>query len=85
MKKYFLKWKDKTFPVRTITHPEDVDYRTPIEVNVADIELWWAIEEDCEKGNKEAKEIDNSIFYYCDSGFIASDPTDEEIIKRIEL
>ena len=36
-----------------------------------------------EKDNKEAVAIDNSIFFFCDSGFIESDPTDEEIIEYL--
>ena len=48
---------------------------------IADIELWFAIKKDYENDNSTAVEIDNSIFYYCDSGFVASKPTEEEVIK----
>ena len=82
MKKYFEKWKGENFPVREINLPESWGYYNPVDV--ADVELWNAIEEDYNNGNKEAEEIDNSIFYYCDSGFIASDPTDEKIIKHLQ-
>ena len=82
MKKYYEQWKGEKFPVRTITLPESWDYYSP--VNVADYELWKAIEEDCDNGNKDAIELDNSIFFFCDSGFIESDPTDEEIIKYLQ-
>ena len=36
---------------------------------------------DYENDNSTAVEIDNSIFYYCDSGFVASKPTEEDVIK----
>ena len=48
---------------------------------IADIELWFAIKKDYENDNSTAVEIDNSIFYYCDSGFVASKPTEEDVIK----
>lgn len=51
---------------------------------VADYELWAAIEDDYNAGVKEAVEIDNGIYYYCDSGFIASEPTDDEIIEYLK-
>lgn len=51
---------------------------------IADIELWFDLEEDYENGDTMAIGIDNSIFYYCDSGFVASEPTEEEVIKYFE-
>ena len=48
---------------------------------ITDIELWFAIKKDYENDNSTAVEIDNSIFYYCDSGFVASKPTEEDVIK----
>ncbi len=82
MKKFFKQWHGENFPVREVNLPESWGYYNP--VNVADVELWWAIEEDCNNGNEEAIEIDNSIFFFCDTGFIESDPTDEEIIKYLQ-
>lgn len=51
-----------------------------LTLKIADFELWEAIsnENDEPKGLEE-EEIDNEIFYYCDSGFIASHPTLEEV------
>lgn len=82
MQKSYVEWKGRKYPVRTLDLPEEWDYYNP--VSVADVELWCSIEEECNNGNKEAEEIDNSIFYYCDSGFVDSDPTDEEIIKYLQ-
>ena len=56
-------------------------------IKVADYELWAAIEDDYENESSarhsEAVGIDNDIYFYCDSGFIASDPTDEQIIEEL--
>ena len=49
-------------------------------VTIADYELWAAIEDDYEDGDKEAVWIDNNVYFYCDSGFIASNPTESEVI-----
>ena len=50
-------------------------------VTIADYELWAAIEDDYEDGDKEAVWIDNNVCFYCDSGFIASNPTESEVIE----
>lgn len=80
MEKYYVGWNGKKFPVRTIILPEELG---GFEANVADIELWFAIEEEYSNGNVEAHAIDNDIYYYCNSGFIAGDPTDEEIVEYL--
>lgn len=81
MKKDFIEWKGEKFPVRTITLPEKSG---GYETTVADIELWAAIEDAYNRNDAVANEIDNEIYYYCDSGFIASDPTDEEILEALK-
>ena len=50
-------------------------------VTIADYELWAVIEDDYEDGDKEAVWIDNNVYFYCDSGFIASNPTESEVIE----
>lgn len=80
MNKYFEEWDGKKFPVREIKLPEELGGFT---TNVTTIELWDSIEEAYEKGDSKAHRIDNDIYYYFDSGFIASDPTDEEIIEYL--
>ena len=50
-------------------------------VTITDYELWAAIEDDYEDGDKEAVWIDNNVYFYCDSGFIASNPTESEVIE----
>ena len=76
MIKDFIEWKGKQFPVRELRIPDEIG---GFVAKVADIELFNAIEEDYYNEDKEAVAIDNSIYYYCNSGFIASDPTDREI------
>ena len=49
---------------------------------ICDIEFWWdVLERPCMNGDKEANEIDNMIYYYCDSGFCDSEPTEEQVIE----
>lgn len=80
MKKYFEEWNGKKFPVREVMLPEELG---GYNANVADIDLWFAIEEDYNNGNADANAIDNSIYYYFNIGIIASDPTDEKIIEYL--
>ena len=79
MNKYFEEWNEKKFPVRKVELPEELG---GFSANVADYELWRAIEA-YYLLDDDARAIANSIYYYCDSGFIASDPTDEEIIDYL--
>lgn len=81
MTKNYVEYNGKKFPVRTVNLSSVSSYYT--DVDVADYELFAAIESDYDEGKREAVEIDNSIFFYCDSGFIESDPTDEEIIDYL--
>ena len=81
MNKYFEEWDGKKFPVREVMFKICDDMETVVKV--ADIDLWDAIEEDYNNGNSEAHALDNGIYFYCDYGFIANDPTDEEIVEYL--
>lgn len=81
MEKYFEEWNGKKFPVRVVS--VDAEYFGYSPIKVADIDLWFAIEEDYNNGNTDADIIDNSIYCYFNSGVIASDPTDKEIIEYL--
>ena len=79
--KYYEEWYGKKYPVRDVPVDETEVGFSPLKV--ADYDLWAAIEyayyhEDAEL-HSEAVDLDNEIYYYCDSGFIAGDPSDEEI------
>ena len=85
MAKYYEEWDGKKFPVRTVVFPIQDGFDTPI--NVADLSLWdaieYAYEHEWHPKRKDAIGLDNDIYYYCDYGFIASDPTDEEIVEYL--
>lgn len=80
MEKYYEEWDGKKFPVREVMFNVCDDMETIVKL--ADVELWRAIEA-YYLLDDDARSIDNSIYYYCDSGFIASDPTDEEIVEYL--
>ena len=69
---------------RNLIDSEWKDANSSFTYILADIELWFALEEDYENADSMAVDIDNSIFYYCDNGFVASEPTEEEVIKYFE-
>lgn len=49
---------------------------------ICDINLWTdVLERPCMNGDKKANEIDAQIFFYCDNGLVASNPTEEEVIE----
>ena len=52
-----------------------------IDYIIADSDLWAAIEDDFNDGVQDAIDIDNEIFYYCDSGFVASKPSEKKVIE----
>ena len=76
-----IKYNGKEFPTRLVMYPTLLGLAP---VRVADYELWEEIADACEMGDEEAEEIDDSIIFYFDNGFIASEPTNEEIIKKLE-
>ena len=80
MEKYYEEWNGKKFPVRTVLLPEELG---GYKANVADIDLWDAILEDYKNGNSEAYALDIDIYFYCEYGFIESDPTDKEIVEYL--
>ena len=81
MEKYYEEWNGKKFPVREVMF--EVCDGLETVVKVADADLWYAIEEDYNNGNSEAHALDSDIYFYCERGFIESDPTDEEIIDYL--
>lgn len=80
MNKYYEEWDGKKFPVREVELPEELG---GFVTNVATIELWDAIEDAYDADDKKAINIDDSIYFYCEYGFIENDPTDEEIVEYL--
>lgn len=85
MDKYYEKWNGVEYPVRVVPIPEEWGFGSP--AIVADIELWSAIEYACNHEESEqhsdAIDLDNEIFFYCDSGLVASDPSDEYLVEYL--
>ena len=88
MKRDIITYKGVDYPVieiaRNLIDSEWENTDSSLSYTIADNELWSAIEKDYEDNNSMAIEIDNLIFYYCDNGFVASEPTEEEVIKYFE-
>lgn len=80
----YIEYKGKRYITRWVYLLNVEWYGQAENVQVADIELWSAIKDDYENGVYEAKEIDDAIYFYCDSGFIASEPTDDEIVAKLK-
>ena len=81
MEKYYEEWDGKKFPVVEVMF--EVCDGMETMVKVADVDLWDAIEEDYNNGNSDAHALDDDIYFYCDYGFIASNPTDEDIVEYL--
>lgn len=88
MKRDIITYKGVKYPIieiaRNLIDSEWKNTDSSLSYMIADNELWSAIEKDYEDNNSMAIEIDNLIFYYCDNGFVASEPTEEEVIKYFE-
>lgn len=84
MEKSKIVYKGKSYPIVFIELNKISNEENRSRVAISDIELWYAIEKGYDKGDKECINIDNSIYYYCDSGFIASNPSEEEIINEFK-
>lgn len=80
MEKSYINYKGTDYPVIEIELSKISDIDSNEVVIIADYELFSDIEEDYEKGVRDAIDVDNMIYFYCDSGFIASNPTEKEII-----
>jgi hypothetical protein len=78
---YMVEYKGEKYPTREIELEPYIENSGV--VRIADVELWNAIKEDCESGLQDAEDMDNEIYYYTDSGFLASIPTDTEIIYSV--
>lgn len=88
MERNIITYKGVKYPIieiaRNLIDSEWKNTDSSLSYTIADNELWSAIEKDYEDNNSMAIEIDNLIFYYCDNGFVASEPTEEEVIKYFE-
>ena len=81
MERSFIEYNGVKYPTIEIALSKVSDIESDEIVTIADYELWSAIEDDYEEGVKDAVWLDDKIYYYCDSGFIASNPTEDEVIE----
>jgi hypothetical protein len=81
MERSNIKYKGIDYPTIEIPLSKVSDIKSDEIVTIADCELWVAIEDDYYNGVKEAVWIDDSVYFYCNSGFIASNPTESEVIE----
>lgn len=80
MERSFIEYNGVKYPTIEIPLSKVSDIESDEIVTIADYELWAAIEDDYEDGDKVAVWIENNVYFYCDSGFIASNPTESEVI-----
>lgn len=56
---------------------------------ICDVDFWNdALERDCMNGDPIANAIDETIYFYCESGFVAGKPSVEEVVeyfKKMDL
>ena len=81
MERSFIEYNGVKYPIIEISLSKVSDIESDEIVIIADYELWAAIEDDYEDSDKEAVWLDDKIYFYCDSGFIASNPTESEVIE----
>lgn len=84
MEKSFIEYNGKKYATREVYYGNfEAFYGT---ITVADADLSNAFPQDVLTGEAEDQEvtdIDNQIYFYMDSGFVANDPTDAEIILEL--
>lgn len=84
MHKAFIGYEGKKYPtiVLPMSWVDGREYDTDPIVQIAPQDLWEAISENlCVEGADE-REIDDSVYRYCESGFIEGNPTKEEITQH---
>lgn len=81
MERSKINYKGIDYPTIEIQLSKVSDIESDEIVTIADCELWVAIEDDYYNDDKEAVWLDDKIYFYCDSGFIASNPTESEVIE----
>ena len=72
MERTFITYKDSVYDAIEI-EAYKIDKEVTDEnliYTICDFELWVALEEDYMDVVKEAIDIDNQIYFYCDSGFV---------------
>lgn len=84
MERGFITYKGIDYPTIDIELSKISDVDSDEFVTIADCELNAAIEDGYIMGDEECTEIDNEIYFYCDSGFVASEPTEKEVVEYFD-
>jgi hypothetical protein len=81
MERDWIEFDGYEYPVIRIEGKKiDFECETDEMYTICDIDLWDILERPCMSGDEEANYVDSQIFYYCESGFVANEPTEQEVI-----
>lgn len=83
MKKFEIEYKGKQYPAFEVRYEDIFEGENGGYVDVSVMSLWEAMEDDYYCEDREAIEVDDSIFFYVDDDFIKSNPTYEELVEHI--
>ena len=81
MERDCIRFNGKDYPTISIEGSKiDPECETDAMYTICDIDLWDALRPLVDDGNDKAYHIDEQVFFYCDNGFVASEPTEQEVI-----
>ena len=88
MEKRYINFLNKSYPAYEINLVDVYDDQKEDCVTLVAQESLWELLDTliffCTGLDDAAESIDNQIFFYCEEGFIESDPTDRELLKYLE-
>ena len=83
MNRDYITYKGVNYPIVNIELSKISDVESDELVTIAGLSLWDNIEDEYDKGNKVANEIDNDIYVYVWYDIDLENCTEEELIKYI--
>jgi hypothetical protein len=86
MELFYKTINGKEFPIREIYIGDlfniGIDYGV---VRVADYDMFAEYKDMYNDGDDEICALDNSIFFFCDSGYLQTNPTDEDLRDYLKI
>lgn len=79
-----IEYNGKSYPCVEVDFEDVYNDGTSFLTLVAEEPLWNVLEDKVNDGEEEATEIDNMIAYYLPDGFLANNPTYEEVVAEIK-
>ena len=80
-----ITFKGQEYPFVEIKYNDVFDGETECIVNVSVESLQTAlIKEGLNEGNKEAKSVDDMVFFYVEDEFLSKNPSYKEVVKYIK-